>query len=611
MDAWIRDRGGWGSWAGPPVGVVLVGAVGLSLAGCNGNGGNASAGDPLIQCGASSGHVATSGGDHGPLWEPASGDGVDETGAPLLDVGTANDEDPTEWELDEDNAIFYRSPTELEMKQHGWTADHLLVVFAGSGFVEDVIGGQNAARLALPIHDGTQGRPQIGLEVAGIHLARQFSDSSVPYLEAAVQPSGVFLHQVLWPTMSMYLPAGIGWDSIPERIAAVMASSRGGLSIHGGADFERFWVRGPYEDGEIYELEIEPPEGNEFFIQRTVHGPAFSAMALGEDMMGRLAEPIASTAAVGSLTDGPRHTAAQTRFGQCNDNLDNDPDEDADDCDYNCVVHKDYGGDTHDYELHWEYSKDYTVVGDLKFCIKHPTPETEIDLIAQEASVILNNVQPPPPYDPPVRTPPFRMPVRGCFEWPGANDDDVDACHQDAGNCPVGYPFGGGPLSAASLYNRSWEGYEALILNADPSGIRPVHIAAVLTGQLIGVNGASPGFIENGVSANGRVVVWDEGNNTGGAGGTLAHEIGHTLGLAHDFAFVDGTPGFMQDQTSIAPVLAWGAPSDYPGLTQGEVWRDMVPDKLHPRANGFDHTGCVAADCTYPGLSCINDHCSD
>jgi len=415
----------------------------------------------------------------------------------VLDVGMFSEDDPTQWNYDgTGDGIYYRSPTSKEMSEYRWTVDHLLVIFEDDEFIDDVVSAEASTRLTLPIHDNDQGRPQIGLEVSTIALTRQYSHSAIPYLETTVGTSGIVGHRTLFPTVSMYLPTSIAWDAIPDRVAAVTSSSRGGISVHGGSELDRFWIRGPFSDGDIYTLELAPPIAGKFFIQRTVHDTLSASLTLGKPLANSIAPLIAQVRTADSFTSAPHIVASQIRFGQCNDSLDNDHDTTADNCDYNCVVHKDFGGSIHDYEMHFEYSKDYAITGDLKFCIKHPSPETEIDLIAAAASSILNNVQPTGAYALPVRAPPFRMPMRGCFEWAGADNADIDACHDDATNCPPGldYPFGGTLTSALSLYSRAWDALEANIVGKSPDGIRPVHIAVVLTARLIGVNGATFGF---------------------------------------------------------------------------------------------------------------------
>ena len=288
------------------------------------------------------------------------------------------------------------------------------------------------------------------------------------------------------------------------------------------------------------------------------------------------------------------------------------------------MQHDDFGGDDWNHRAQFEYSKDYALLGDVEFCspsqaMGMPSPLATMALIGEEASGILDNVQPPSPYEPDPRAPPFRMTVALCsFVWEDATQAEVDACHEDEEDCPAAlgnYPLGGTGYVPANIYDKAWKFLDASIDSQTPAQRRPVHIAAVITGRPIGVNGATQGWTNN-IATNGALVIQDESTNTGGVGGTLAHEIGHTLGLAHDTATWPNSNagGFMNDGFSQTPTLDWSADSDIcdnsvpPNCSaQGEVWRDQVPSKFHPRPNGFALTGCSGdAECQtgHPDLEC-------
>ena len=592
------------------------------IAGCPDPGDAPSGGTVGHDC-VTTGIVETSGGGHGGPFVFSTSGGADETGEELLDVpqvGTPGD--PTQWEYDSPSGIYYRSPTADEMAAYGWTRLHLLVEPNNTDFLSKVLGHDPSATVALPIHDNGQSRPLRNLDIATISLRQQYEHNAIPYAEKRISATGTYSRWRGFPTVSLYMPSGIAWNNIPERTVAVM-SSMGGLELQGGTDTEQFWMRGPYLDGDHVDLDIAPPSGDKFYLHHTRHDHLFQALTLDTSFPSGVAYQAVSAGPDGYAA-GNRPQADTTPIGQCVDGLDNDPDGFSDDCDYNCVQHNDFGGADWDHRAQFEYSKDYALLGDVEFCSPSqtmgvPSPMATMALIDAVATGILNNVQPPPPYEPEPRAPPFRMTVALCsFVWAGATQNDIDACHVDEDDCPAAlgnYPLGGTGYVAQNLYSKAWEFLDASVDIQPAAQRRPVHIAAVITGRPIGTNGATEGWTNN-IATNGAIVIWDGSTNTGGVGGTLAHEIGHTLGLAHDNAEWPDSDlgGLMWDGNSQSPVLDWDADSDIcdnstpPNcFTQGEVWRDQVPSKFHPRPAGFAHTGCTSdADCQtgHPGLEC-------
>ena len=597
---------------------------GLTLSGCPDPGDAPSGGTVGSDC-ASTGVQATSGGDHGvPFALPDDG-ALDETGEELLDVGVIPEaDDPTEWQFDSVSGVYYRSPTKAEMQAYRWTRFHLLVLPNQTTFLNPVLAGGTGATVALPVHDNAQNRPQRGLDIATVALARQYSHNAIPYAEKRISSAGKYTQWVGFPTLNLYLPTAITWQTVPDRMIAVMSSSRGGLELHGGTRTEQMWMRGPYLDGKHVILDIAPPVGTAFYLHHTRHEQTFQALTLGN--MGP--EGIAQLSRGHNDRDlSPPSTplADLTPIGQCVDGLDNDPDAFADSCDYNCVQHNDFGGDNWDYDAQFEYSKDFALLGDVEFCSPSdamgvPDPFATMALFGEEAIRILNGVLPPPPYVPVPRAPPFRMTVALCsFVWDDADQAQVDACHMSASACPPSlgnYPLGGTGFSTTNLYEKAWEYLDANIDIQPAAERRPVHIAAIITGRPIGANGSTEGWTDN-YATNGALVIQDESTNSGGVGGTLAHEIGHTFGLAHDTATWPSSTagGFMNSGNSQTPILNWNADSEICNangvcLTQGEVWRDLVPSKFQPRASGFAWVGCDNdADCDtgHPDLECRAD----
>lgn len=305
----------------------------------------------------------------------------------------------------------------------------------------------------------------------------------------------------------------------------------------------------------------------------------------------------------------------------------------ADATDFACVQHRDFGTDLFAHDVRWEMSKDIGMFGAVEFCTRHMEAYAAMYMMwGQSAVSILNWVEPDEPpmgYDPTIRPPPFRISMRGCI----VSDTVASAVACDRnGMCPAalsGYPlaglsgtwgtaFGG---TATGILGEVWDLVEYTIVNGDVDDTHPIQIALVF-----------PFEYDDSASEAGKAVIYDPQNpdingsgivrwdtdaagNQGGTAAVVAHEIGHTLGLAHDGSGIPGTlyNSFMNPLGGAAPVLDWDADAEptLEPMSQGDVWQNLAPSKFVPRPSGFKHRGCNGEDEGFCQTGHPNLVCSD
>lgn len=594
-----------------------------------GGGGNGGGGGAPVESCPPAGN-ATSGGSWGEPWEAQVTLGFDFPGD-LLDLGYIYDlgdaggtqggegdqenQEPENWEYDANAESYYRQATLAETEKNGWKPGSLLVL-PPQQLLTDLATGQPSTTFQLPLADPL-GAPQTSLPFEAIKLVKN-SEGQRNFITIGERA----VNRVL--TMRGYLSDGLSPGNIAGTIVAGVAGSGGGIEL-GGAMFDRkFTLSGPYKPSSGIYVEIPIPEQRPgLFVLTTTHGRPFEAPRLPPGA-GRLVR--GPSDGPGSLTSQASGIAAPVSQLQCTDGLNNDPpDTVADGCDFSCIPHADFGGTTTPHTLAYEQSKNVALMGDREFIALNPdNAEVILEAIASGGTTLINQLEAPPGYGQ-ARTPPVRVVMMGFF-------DASAACHANADFCNVtpNYPFRGVNGDSSEALLRVWSAVDELAAfygdTVGPSAVHPVQIAGVISGsfeaQVQGkaYEGSLPqrvgSFALSGVNVSTIA---------------FAHEVGHTLGLAHEDTKIsdnvwecgaDCNPSsfMVHNGGSGYPFVTWNNPSLVPGMTQGEAWGEKGPQKNWPRSPGFSYVGCANDDdCSTPshphvewscqgGLLCVKEN---
>jgi hypothetical protein len=591
--------------------------------------------------------AVTTGGDWGEPYDPEGS--ADSTGEGVMYEPPGEwAEDPTAWELHVASGTYYRAPRQEELLANGW-ADATLLVIPPNTFTSAVTEGNATATIAIPMAE-YPGYEQENLDFETMSLSWMQTHTSVSFVVSEPEPPhGGFVDTTYTPSLHFYLPTGIEWDDHDDTVVRVFASSRGGIELNGARRNDRtFRLYGPYDADEgPYELDIAPPislGSPLFYLLRTGFAPPpLAALELGSRRAGDIASQLSDAAmAPDALVSQAAPVAIAELGAQCQDERDNDGDGFGDACDFECVVHPDFGGLDFDYSVEFEHTKNFALIGDGPFCMSNPLNYDAILAdVGMSAAQMLNWLEHPSG----PRVPPVRFSWGGCFlDFPSLGDA-LD-CHLDPGYCDDvdAYPFAGvggdyGPSSGNVHYGYTGHVWEAVdnraAASADRDTIHPVSMAVAIAntpsnisgvvgiayfplaelggGNSKGMHGAAVVLAPDGLDPEATEADIDF------AGRRVAHELGHTLGLQHDTA----PGGFMGQYGGAVPIVDWDADSLLQILDQNQTvigyqtqeyaWTQYAPSKWAPRPSGFGHTPCVNNNqCNngHPGLSCNGGWCS-
>lgn len=532
----------------------------------------------------------------------------------------ANLPDPESWSKDAGSGLRYRRMTRAEREANGFEGGAYFIETA-PGLIDQLISGTKpTSKLIVPTADSRVYPLQFGTPILA-------AEGNITKLQRNLVPgaSNELVTTTTKPVVFEYTMEGFEYDnpaSIEDAIVSVLVGSDSGVYGSGlvGEREVRLWGTNRASQWLIVDSipDPDPPivEPNLLVVSNLELGEYGAAQAIACHN-GDCTWICANT---GTPCGGIPDTSAPP---SCNDTLDNDGDGGIDNPgDEECTGHPAncshpdpdlrnacWGTDTAPFfTSSWESGKSYGLFGEGTLCSLHPESWFEEMLgLARQAQQLVNTVRGDIILPNGLRPLGFEMKVRfvagGCWIFPGptiaARVDAADTCNQ-TGDCGDVAGFNSYPYRASGDLSKGFYGkvWDDVYHGATQSDLRDVlHMAQVL------YNGQSTTDIdcqEEGVRVSccgehlgsknyssvpidyrgaGFIKVGEEG--CGSAYGTIAHEMGHSMGLMHDTEQIDHFPGFMNMGGGIKPIIT---EANWIQLV------DCLADWECPRPSGFKYS---------------------
>lgn len=527
-----------------------------------------------------------------------------------------------DWDYHSGTDTYYRYASETELEVHDWVAGTILM--STNTNVDALTNGSNSLTLGVPV-----GNPTGGITVEAIAISKAQTRNDAWYLTVEDAVVGPVAH-AFRPDFHLFLPSWVDFEALSRPMGTdvfvwVYGDSHGGVAIRGMTADQEFSILGPTTG--VWLETLPPDDAGVLVATPTFHTTGF------DDILDHWIEVFTAFC---DGADCDLEPDIPVDPGNCGDCIDNDQDSDLDTDDLFCKHRSDFGCDGFgDHNHRWENSKDFAMMPDIEWCTKMKVNgmpwQAEINMNAMTAAGLINAIPMALEWmhdqelEEAIETPDDLAIIRHRLSYCVFADDVEVAfdCIDDDGECPSFYQLGGvthADDASDAYFQKLWAEFDVATAMLEDEDVTPRPVAMLSSVYSGNLPDPIEGALVIGETGTIGEIQWEKPFLLGSTMieskyfyyTTVAHELGHALGLSHTTAIEIGTDeytGFMGGTSSLSVLgPSVNVADGYGGSNQWFNWSVRIGDKTIPRPNAFAWTGCDHDnDCPTGQLECRID----